>query len=194
MHLRSSCFFLLLPFFNLAPAPNPLIAPGRSIGNITLGASPETLTQLGPAATSDAAMQKAWATWYGKSASPGSPPTQLDVYTAATGSDMRKTIQMVRATSPWFHTAGGLHTGSTLASLRQACGPFKLVTSYAPTPKASLHYIYDNAKTGIAFELDGQTSNSHCTAIIVHLPGKSEPSTYLAMTQYLKLVKQRASK
>jgi hypothetical protein len=194
MHLRSFCFLLLFPVINLASAPNPLIAPGRSIGNITLGASPETLTQLGPAATSDAAMQKAWATWYGKSAAPGSSPTQLDVYTAAAGPDMHKTIQMIRATSPWFHTAGGLHTGSTLASLQQACGPFKLVASYAPTPKASPHYIYDNAKTGIAFELDGQTTRSHCTAIIVHAPGKSEPSTYLAMTQYLKLAKQRTSK
>jgi len=194
MRLHPLRFLSLFALLGLAPAPSPLVAPGRSIGNVTLGASPETLEQLGPAATSDAAMQKAWATWYGKSTESGASPTQFDVYTAATGPDMHKSIQMIRATSSWFHTVGGLHPGSTLASLRQACGPFKLATSYAPTPKASLRYIYDNAKAGIAFELDGQTANSHCTAVIVHLPGQSGPSTYMAMTQYLKLINQRMNK
>ncbi|OUJ72204.1 hypothetical protein [Hymenobacter crusticola] len=193
MRLRSFHLFLFA-FLSLAATPNKLIVPGHSLGNIALGASPETLEQLGKPATSDAAMQKAWATWYGKPTASHLPPTQLDVYTAATGPDMRKTIQMVRATSSWFRTSTGLHNGSTLASIRHAYSSLSLTTSYAPTPKASPHYIYDNAKAGIAFEMDGKAATSHCVAIILHLPGKATASTYMAMTQYLQLINQRAAK
>jgi len=197
MHLPfRSAFYALLLFalFGLASAPNKLIIPGRSLGNITLGASSEMLTQLGKPSTSDAAMQKAWATWYGKPIATGQPPTQLDVYTAATGPDMRKTIQMVRATSSWFRTINGLHCGSTLANIRHIYSTLTLASSYAPTPKADLRYIYDDAKAGIAFEVDGKTAGSRCTAIVVHQPGKAAASTYLAMTQYLKLINQREAK
>ncbi|RSK45388.1 hypothetical protein [Hymenobacter rigui] len=169
-------------------AANPLIAPGRSLGNIQLGASPETLTSLGPAATSDAAMQKAWATWYGGTAA---RRTQLDVYTAASGPDMRKTIQVVRATSPFFHTAGGVHSGSSLAAVRAACGPFALAGSYRPKPGVPARYLYDNARAGIAFETDGTTPVSHCTAVLVHLPGKSMKDNYLSVTSYLQLLAGR---
>ncbi|GGF12203.1 hypothetical protein [Hymenobacter cavernae] len=190
--MRFRPFYLLLfALLSLASAPNKLIIPGRSLGNISLGASPETLQQFGHPATSDGAMQKAWATWYGQPTTAGAAPTQLDVYTNATGPDMRKTIQMVRATSSWFRTINGLHCGSTLASIRHAYEPLTLATSYAPAPKASLHYIYDNAKAGIAFEMDGKTAGSRCTAIIVHLPGKAVASAYLSMTQYLKEISKR---
>ena len=136
-------------------------------------------------------MQKAWATWYGKPTSSSLPPTQLDVYTAASGPDIRKTIQMVRTTSSWFRTINGLHCGSTLANIRHCYTPLTLATSYAVNPQASMHYIYDDAKAGIAFEMDGKTTGSRCMAIIVHLPGKSLASSYLSMTQYLKEIDKR---
>ncbi|MCA8829606.1 hypothetical protein [Hymenobacter pini] len=169
-------------------AANPLIGPGKSLGNIKLGTSPETLTSLGPAATTDAAMQKAWATWYGGTAA---KRTQLDVYTAASGPDMRKSIQAVRATSPFFHTAGGIGSGSTLAEIRRACGPLVLAGSYRPKPGAAPHYFYDNARAGIAFETDGTAASSRCTAVLVHLPGKDVKSNYLSIVSYLQLVASR---
>jgi len=45
-----------LPLLAFTAAPNPLVVPGRSLGNITLGATTATLAALGPATFSDAAM------------------------------------------------------------------------------------------------------------------------------------------
>ena len=181
---------LLAPAAGPANPANPLIAPGRALGNITLGAAPGTLTTLGPPTTGDAAMQKAWATWYGGSAA---RPTELDVYTAVRGSDMQKTIQVVRATSSFFHTVGGLHAGSTLAEVRRACGPFVLAVTYRPTPSAPPRYVYDNARAGIAFETDGMAPASRCTAVLVHLPGMGLPENYASLVPYLQLLGQRAA-
>lgn len=170
-------------------AANPLVAPGRSLGNITLGAAPETLTTLGPPATTDAAMQKAWATWYGKATT--GARTQLDVYTAVSGADMRKTIQMVRATSPFFHTVGGIRPGSTLAAVRKSCGPFTLAGTYSSGPAKATRYLYDNARAGIAFETDGTSATSHCTAVLVHLPGKAIKTSYASVLAYLQDLPKR---
>lgn len=97
-----------LPLLAFTAAPNSLVVPGRSLGNITLGASATTLAALGPATSGDAAMQKAWATWRGSRLATGGAPTQLDVYTAPAGNDVdHHNVQLVHATSPWFHLASG---------------------------------------------------------------------------------------
>jgi hypothetical protein len=135
-------------------------------------------------------MQKAWSTWLGSRPATGGAPTRLDVYTAPAGNDVaHHTVQVVRATSPWFHLANGLRPGARLSAIRQAYGKLPLAATYrvASHPR----YLYDDVQRGIAFELDGKTSNSLCRALVVHLPGQAAAKTYLAMPVYLKEVPLR---
>jgi hypothetical protein len=179
--------FLLLgvaPLPTAPAAPNSLVVPGRSLGNITLGADAASLATLGPAATGDAAMQKAWATWYGRAAQ-GTVRTELDVYTAPQNNDVdHHTVQVVRATSTWFHLANGLRVGTTLRAIRAAYGQLPLATTYRLA--AGPCYLYDDVRRGIAFETNGSSSTSQCQALIIHQPGKAVMSTYLSMPIYLK--------
>ena len=175
-----------------APEANPLIAPGRSLGNVSVGAPPDVLTALGPPDFSDAAMQKAWATWFSTTPAQGARPHQLDVFTAGIGPDLHKEIKVVRATSPFFHTVGGIGVSSTLAEIRRSCGPFVLTDTFTVSRATGRRYLYDNARAGIAFELDGQSSASHCTAVLIHEPGKAMQTNYRSLVPYLKQLAQQA--
>jgi hypothetical protein len=177
--------FCAVPLLASTTAPNSLVVPGRSLGNITLGASTTTLAALGPASRSDAAMQKAWSTWLGSRPATGSAPTQLDVYTAPAGNDVdHHTVQIVRATSTWFHLANGLRPGARLSAIQQAYGKLPLATTYrvASHPR----YLYDNVKRGVAFETDGTASSSRCQAVLIHLPGKAIAQGALPLAAYLQ--------
>jgi hypothetical protein len=184
-------YTLLLPLLGLcsfaaAPTPAQLVVPRKSLGNLRLGADAATLATLGPAAYSDAAMQKGWATWFGT----GHPPAQLDVYTTMVpGQDTHKSVQVVRATSTYFRLANGLRNGATLRQIQASYGKLPLATSYQL--KAGTRYLYDDVPRGIAFELDGETSTSHCRALVVHLPGQAAANSYLPMPIYLKEVPAR---
>ncbi|RZK31059.1 MAG: hypothetical protein EOO63_05105, partial [Hymenobacter sp.] len=117
--------FLLTPLLRLLliapPTPAQLVVPGRRLGSLTLGADAATLATLGPAAYGDAAMQKAWATWFGT----GHPPAQLDVYTTMIpGQDTHKSVRVVRATSTYFRLANGLRNGSTLRQIQGLAGVY----------------------------------------------------------------------
>lgn len=168
-----------------APAPNDfLVVPGRSLGHLRLGAEAATLASLGKGAFGDGAMQKAWGTWYGHAA-PGARPSELDVYTAPQNNDVdHHTVQVIRATSPWFHLANGLRPGSSLAAIRAAQGALPLAATYrlADGP----HHLYDDVARGIAFETDTTASFGCCQAVIVHQAGKPLTQLYLAMPEYLK--------
>jgi hypothetical protein len=168
-------------------APNAAVVPGRSLGNITLGAEAASLAALGPASITDAAMQKAWATWYGARPANAGPRTQLDVYTAPANNDVdHHTVQVVRATSPWFHLANGLRVGTSQRAIWAAYGALPLVATYR---LATGHrYLYDDARRGIAFELDGQASGSRCRALLVHAPGQASKPVFAMMALYLNQV------
>ena len=175
----------VLPLLAFTAAPNALVVPGRSLGNITLGADAASLAALGRATFSDAAMQKAWSTWRGSRPADGSAPTQLDVYTAPTGNNVdHHTVQVVRATSPWFHLASGLRPGTRLGTIRQIHGQLPLATTYRVAGRP--HYLYDDVKRGIAFETDGTVSGSHCEAVLVHLPGQTITKVALPLAAYLQ--------
>jgi hypothetical protein len=172
-------------FFGIAPAPTPaqLVVPGHSIGSLGLGTDPAiSLPPLGPPASTDGAMLKAWATWYGQ----GRPPSQLDVYTAPPPGDdgSHKSVQVVRATSTFFRLANGLRNGSTLAQIKAVYGQLPLATTYRLA--AGTRYLYDDVAHGIAFEIDGAVASSHCRALIVHLPGRAVAQTNLPLASYLK--------
>ena len=186
--LYSLLLALLLGLFSPATTPTPaqLVVPGRSLGSLKLGADVATMAAYGPAAYGDAAMQKGWATWFGS----GHPPAQLDVYsTLIPGQDTHKSVQVVRATSTYFRLANGLRNGSTLRQIQVSYGQLSLATSYKL--KTGTRYLYDDVQHGIAFELDGKASTSHCRALIVHLPGQAVAKTYLPMQAYLPEVPVR---
>lgn len=185
MRLPSNLLAGLLPLLAFTAAPNSLVVPGRSLGNVTLGANASTLAALGPATYSDAAMQKAWSTWRGSRPANGSAPTQLDVYTAPAGTDVdHHTVQIVRATSPWFHLANGLRPGSRLSIIRQVYGKLPLATTYRVASRP--RYLYDDVKRGVAFETDGTASGSRCQAVLVHLPGQAIAKAALPLAAYLQ--------
>ena len=174
-----------LPLLAFTTAPNSLVVPGRSLGNITLGANASCLAALGSATSGDAAMQKAWATWRGSRPATGGAPTQLDVYTAPAGNDVdHHTVQLVRATSPWFHLANGLRPGARLSAIRQAYGKLPLATTYRVASRP--RYLYDDVPRGVAFETDGTASSSRCQAVLVHLPGKAITKAALPLAAYLQ--------
>ena len=165
--------------------PNAMVVPGRSLGTVALGAPATTLATLGPAAAGDAAMQKSWGTWYGRRPNDGTAPTQLDVYSALAGNDPdQPTVQVVRATSPWFHLANGLRVGARFSAIRAVYGPLSLAATYQLA--AGKRYLYDDVRRGIAFELDGRSSASRCRALLVHLPGRAVNATYLPLSEYLR--------
>jgi hypothetical protein len=185
MRFSSPLLAGLLPLLAFTAAPNALVVPGRSLGNITLGANASTLAAFGPATYSDAAMQKAWSTWRGSRPATGSAPTQLDVYTAPAGPNVdHHTVQVVRATSPWFHLANGLRPGARLSAIRQVYGQLPLATTYrvASHPR----YLYDDVQRGVAFETDGTASGSRCQAVLVHLPGQAIAKAALPLAAYLQ--------
>jgi len=175
----------LLPLLAFTAAPNALVVPGRSLGNLTLGATATTLAALGRPTFGDAAMQKAWSTWRGSRPATGGTPTQLDVYTAPAGPDVdHHTVQVVRATSPWFHLVNGLRPGARLSAIRQVYGQLPLATTYRVAGRP--RYLYDDVQRGVAFETDGPASSSRCQAVLVHLPGQAIAKAALPLGVYLQ--------
>lgn len=179
-------FFLLSLAGLLAtpPAADWLVVPGHSLGHVVLGADAATLAALGKPTTGDAAMQKAWTTWLGSRPASGSAPSQLDVYTAPQNNDVdHHTVQLVRATSPWFHLANGLRPGSSLRTIRAVYGALPLAATYQlPTGR---RYLYDDVRRGIAFETDGTAATSHCRAVVVHQAGQAVATAGLPLGAYL---------
>lgn len=188
-------YLLFLPLA-VVPAPRPaagrLIVPGRSLGSIRLGvAAAASGLPTTPAAAGDAAMMKQWDTWYGARPADGSAPTELDVYRALRpGSDNgQKSVQAVRATSPWFHLANRLRVGARLREIRAAYGALPLAITYCLP--GGRRYLYDDVARGVAFETDGTAAGSTCRAIVVHLPGRANTST---MSGYLTGLPRTPSK
>jgi hypothetical protein len=74
-------------------------------------------------------------------------------------------VQLIRVTSPRYHTLNGLSTGSTLTRVRRE---FPNVVAVDDNRN-----IYDDNRQGIAFEFANSSSlDSPCIAVMVHPPGK----------------------
>lgn len=172
-----------------APAPTEefLVVPGQSLGHTQIGAPASSLRMFGRGAYDDAAMQKAWSTWFGPRPADSSPRSELDIYTAPQNNDVdHHTVQIIRATSPWFHLANRLRVGSSLEAIRAAYGKLPLAATYPVHDHP--RYLYDDVARGIAFETDAKNDFGCCVALIVHAPGKPVMQTELSMPEYLKEV------
>jgi hypothetical protein len=147
-----------------------LIVPGKSIGLTHLGQNAETLAALGRPDFSDAAMGKAWSTWYSKD----DKKNELSIYTTYKDSEMtEKVIRLIRITSPEFKTKEGISTGSSVNTIRNSypklilCGKYKDAEGTVE--------IYDAVDLGIAFEI----RKENCISIIIHETGKKVTDEYI---------------
>ena len=94
---------------------NKLIVPGESTGKAVLNMDAAGLEKkFGKPDMSDAAMGKAWLTWYGKKDEHNSK-TELNIYTTYKDTTIReKTVQQIRTTSSFFSTENKVHVYSSL--------------------------------------------------------------------------------
>lgn len=148
------------------------IIPGQTIGHISLEQNASVLDSiLGKPDFSDAAMGKAWTSWYSKE----EPKNELNIYTTYKDSEMKeKVVRQIRITSPKFETAEGISTGKTVEEIQKIYPDLKLVATYKSSGNQEIK-IYDVVKSGIAFE----TENNKCIAIIIHTKDKNVTEEYI---------------
>ena len=160
---------------------NSLIVPGKSIGNVEFGVNDSILeTEFGKPDISNAAMGKAWLTWYGKKPDQHNNKTQLNIYTAYKDTSMReKAVQQVRTTSSFFKTAGDLHVYSSLEEIKAKFSALKKVAVYKDEGREIT--IYDDQQQGIAFEIATANEQNICTGIIVHKPVVKVSQVYISL-------------
>jgi len=164
----------------------PLIIAGESVGKISLGADASTLQSvLGKPDMSDAAMGKAWSTWYGKKRDEHNNKTELDIYTAYKDTSMREqTVQQIRTTSSFFTTADSIHVYSSLNDIKNKYS-VKKSAHYNSSDGRAIN-IYDDKKKGIAFEIATANEQNICIGIIVHPKNKSVNDIYIMLHPDMK--------
>lgn len=143
------------------------IEPGNRIGQIALEQNAESLTTLlGVPDLQDAAMGKAWQTWYGISKDTVGK-TQLNIFTNYKDNELReKVVRLVRVTSTDFRTADKIGAGSLISDIRKRFPEVEAVASYPDPPHAEV-LLYDDREGGIAFEI----ADSVATSVIIHRKG-----------------------
>lgn len=161
-----------------------LIIPGKSIGQTTLNEDArEVFKRLGKPDAGDAAMGKALSIWYAGHDTTG---YQTMIYTTRQMGTENETsrVKQIRVTSPWFVTAEGIHSGSSLQEISKVFDVKKQATF---TLNKQVYSIYRSAK-GIAFEVDPQEV---CKGIIVFDMVSEPGQMYLPFYSDMKMVKWR---
>ena len=147
-----------------------LIVPGDRIGQTFLGANGAvTLKNLPPADAIDQGVSQTRQVW--KSSKSGGLFDTLFIHTTSNSVIDAKpadgvTIDSIRITASYFHTANGISPGSEFDEIRR-----KFPNA---APKDGTPTVYDDDKQGIAFEF---INGSLCIAIMVHPPGNSHIAT-----------------
>lgn len=155
-----------------------VITPGTSIGKTFLDESPDTLIQLlGKPDYQDAAMGKAWLTWFGKKRDEHNNATELNVFLTYRDSSMsRKVVKQIRTTSAWFLLQDSLHVYSGFPQIREAFPHLHYTGQYREGNRE--FKIYDDLDQGVAFETVTAAGQTLCTAILVHVPDQPLSSVY----------------
>jgi hypothetical protein len=164
-----------------------LITPGLAIGNTALEENTSKLEVLGKPDASDAAMGKAWMTWYGKKADRATiKKDELNIYTTYKDNELKeKVVRQIRVTSTDFKTKEGINTESTFEEIRNFYPNIKLVGKYNHIDSKIEVTIYDDVASGIAFEVENPYGSRHCSAIIVHTKGKKVTDEYIGLNPYI---------
>jgi len=162
-------------------AADKLIVAGKAVGQTALGEdAANVFKRLGKPDAGDAAMGKALSIWYAGHDTTG---YQTMIYTArqmGTQNDVAR-VKQIRVTSPWFMTAEGIHSGSTLQQISKV---YDIKKSATFTLKKEVYTIYRSAK-GIAFEVDPQEV---CKGIVVFDTASQPGQIYLPFYSDMKVV------
>ncbi|MBW4591562.1 MAG: hypothetical protein KME46_01205 [Brasilonema angustatum HA4187-MV1] len=149
-----------------AKAASDLIIPGQSIGQTHLGSNGNFyLNKLPKPDAVDVGMSQFRGVWVSKNKS---RTDTLFIHTVSNGALnvqplSGSSIDVIRVTSPWYHTHEGISTASTRVQI------FRRFPNAHPVDGNPT--IYDDAKLGIAFEFAKQANaSSPCIAIMVHPP------------------------
>ena len=155
--------------------PRLLIVPGKSIGNIGLEQNADGLEAiLGKPDLSDAAMGKAWLTWFSK-VSDTVTGNELNIYTEYKDNELReKVVRQIRITSDEFMTKDSISTGKSIDYISKIYPVVRLIGKY-DTNTAYPVSVFDVIDEGIAFEAE----NNICTGIIVHKKGEKVTEEYI---------------
>ncbi|WP_146171781.1 hypothetical protein [Flavobacterium magnum] len=163
--------------------PEWLITPGVAIGLTAIEDDTSKLEMLGTPDQSDAAMGKAWMTWYGKKTD--SMRDELNIYTTYKDNELKeKVVRQIRVTSAEFKTKNGISTESAFAEIMQAYPRLQTVAKYDNSDTKIETTIYDDVASGIAFEINNPFGKSRCAAIIVHPKGKKVTDEYIYPNPY----------
>ena len=144
--------FVALPAASVAKTDPFLVVPGRSLGRIHLGqrggADMKRLPRPDGSYTSKRGVYHA--AWKSKTSSDTLALTGLDrSYLAPARPGLE--INEIRATSPQFHTAGGLAPGATLAEIKRRYPKGRLRPAISGSANGPGEY-YDVAGKGLGFE------------------------------------------
>ncbi|MBO9633784.1 MAG: hypothetical protein J7578_11765 [Chitinophagaceae bacterium] len=155
------------------PSSGQLIKPGYSIGHLVIGSSTDSaIAILGSPDSSDAAMGSALMAWYSKDAN----QYRTAIFAGRNmGNDEVSRIKRIMVSSPWFTTADGIATGSSLEAIEKK---YSLKPVDDATAKSKGLMVFDDTEKGIAFDID--TASKICKAISVHKPGEGA-SSYINM-------------
>lgn len=157
--------------------PDSLITPGIGVGNIHLNDdAAAAVKRLGQPDKSDAAMGASLMVWY---KGHDTTASQLGIYAHhhfGAPDEAISRIKQIRVTSPSFKTKNLVGTGMALSNIQKY---FSLQKKRTMMGAAGQTEIYDDAKSGIAFEID---ASWRCNAIIVHAPGDSS-AAYINMQE-----------
>ena len=160
-----------------------LIVPGKSIGRFSIGQNMAVVDSLkGKPDTSDAAMGKAWAIWYGKK-STGGKRNEIAIFSGYADSTMSsKAVKQIRVISDKFETVEGLNNGTLLSDFTTKYSDFKHVSTYVDDRLHDTILVYDSKAHGIAVEFLRDISR----AITVHEKGKPFNDSYYTLKPALK--------
>lgn len=148
---------------------NLLVAPGQGIGNVMLEQPADALAHLGPADVSDSAMGKSWQTWYSKVDTAATGKLELNVYTEYRNNQLKeKVVRQIRVTSPDFKTAEGVSAGMPFMEIVESYPNLKWVGTFQHPSGNGTVEVFDDAPSGIAFEIRQHAGQKTCDALIVH--------------------------
>lgn len=164
-------FICLMTLASAAAAGPRSIVPGHSIGKITLGETGDRVDKtLGPSSDGDGASGHFWEFWRKK----GNSPHETDIYTERDEGGLHTYVKQIRITSPYFVTANGISTRSTLAEIRRAYQNARMTATYVPNPLGKVR-VYDDVRRGIAFDI---APDGCCLGIFVHPRDSSVSQIY----------------
>ena len=159
------------------------IIPGKRIGKTFLLEDAERLSKiLGKPDYSDAAMGKAWLTWFGKKRDEHNNRTELNVYTTYKDTSMTsKVVKQIRTTSSWFVLKNNIHVYSDFSAVQNAFPGLEYSGKYRDGDREIK--LYDDIRQGIAFEIVTANRQQICIGIIIHEPGDPVTATYIPLHQ-----------